>query len=28
MFISILYLLFYVYVFSLPLYMVIENKDD
>ena len=28
MFISILYLLLYIYVFSVPLYMIIENKDD
>ena len=28
MFISILYLLLYIYVFSVPLYMVYENKDD
>ena len=28
MFISILYFLLYIYVFSVPLYMVIENKDD
>jgi len=28
MFISILSLLLYIYVFSVPLYMVYENKDD
>ena len=28
MFISILYLLLYIYVFYVPLYMVYENKDD